>query len=207
MSQLMGSGGDGRSEMMQTPLFTADQVRQFEELHRRAPWIYGQTDYVPRPMWLDEEMNRRVQEDKLRDQEMRQILRRLQDLEVENAVLKQQVEETRTPSKYGTPEDKGSRDPQKDSVYPLTGGGFEAAGRQEAASHQEQAAGRQEAASHREQAAGRREAAGHQEEAAGRPTKKRLHATGMRQRANEKRMRSQRSKIWEEACPRSSCSS
>ena len=47
-----------RSQPMFTPLFSEQQLRQFEELHNRAPWIYGTDLGTSRPNWLEMEDRR-----------------------------------------------------------------------------------------------------------------------------------------------------
>ena len=47
-----------RSQPMFTPLFSEQQLRQFEELHNRAPWIYGTNLGTSRPNWLEMEDRR-----------------------------------------------------------------------------------------------------------------------------------------------------
>ena len=98
-----------------TPLFIEQEVRQFEELHSRAPWMYPMDLGANRPAWLQLEEQRMLalqQEcDRLRletqafrsqqEQERQELLLRLQVLEEEN---KRQREGQERGSTYGTPE-------------------------------------------------------------------------------------------------------
>ena len=113
--------GPDRSHMT-TPLFSAQQLREWEELHSRAPWLYRLT--VQRPVWLEEEerRSRLLQEERAeeeerarrlqREAEVNEMRRRLQSLEEENLRLKMERENLRQSiaqpkgSSYGTPEDK-----------------------------------------------------------------------------------------------------
>ena len=62
--------GPDRSHM-NTPLFSAQQIIELEELHSRAPWLYRLAPGVERPVWLEEEERRHrlLQEERTRDEE------------------------------------------------------------------------------------------------------------------------------------------
>ena len=91
-----------RSQPMFTPLFSEQQLRQFEELHNRAPWIYGTDLGTSRPNWLEMEDRRLLalqeERDRLRleseairfrqEEERQNLLLRLKVLEEENRVLR-----------------------------------------------------------------------------------------------------------------------
>ena len=122
--------GPDRSHMT-TPLFSAQQLRELEELHSRAPWLYRLTPGVQRPVWLDEEERRHrlLQEERTRDEERAQqhrrdmqieeVRKRIRSLEEENLRFEeenlrlrmereklQQALAQRKGSSYGTPEEK-----------------------------------------------------------------------------------------------------
>ena len=105
-SQMYTAGfesGPDRSHMT-TPLFSAQQLREWEELHSRAPWLYRLTPGVQRPVWLEEEerRSRLLQEERAeeeerarrlqREAEVNEMRRRLQSLEEENLRLKMERE-------------------------------------------------------------------------------------------------------------------
>ncbi|CAL1130775.1 unnamed protein product [Cladocopium goreaui] len=115
--------GPDRSHMT-TPLFSAQQLREWEELHSRAPWLYRLTPGVQRPVWLEEEerRSRLLQEERAeeeerarrlqREAEVNEMRRRLQSLEEENLRLKMERENLQQSiaqpkgSSYGNPGDK-----------------------------------------------------------------------------------------------------
>jgi len=116
-----------RSQPMFTPLFSEQQLRQFEELHNRAPWIYGTDLGTSRPNWLEMEDRRLLalqeERDRLRleseairfrqEEERQNLLLRLKVLEEENRLLKSGNDRS---SIYGTPE--GSRKDRKEAADP-----------------------------------------------------------------------------------------
>ena len=112
---------------MFTPLFSEQQLRQFEELHNRAPWIYGTDLGTSRPNWLEMEDRRLLalqeERDRLRleseairfrqEEERQNLLLRLKVLEEENRLLKSGNDRS---SIYGTPD--GSRKDRKEAADP-----------------------------------------------------------------------------------------
>ena len=101
-----------------TPLFDERQLKQFQEIYQKAPWLYPppmtSTMAPPRPRWREqeekqqreEEVRIRVEEQVRRDLEMQKMRERMEDLERENQELRRKdYSEWGRTSRYNTPEE------------------------------------------------------------------------------------------------------
>ena len=121
--------GDTHGLGSQTPLFNDEQLRRFQAIYQRAPWLYPEErQRQSRPQWMEEEekirrraeeqmrrweerqkedeMKRAIEESRRKDEELQRLREKAMALERENASLKMKdAQEWGQSSQFVTPEE------------------------------------------------------------------------------------------------------